>query len=565
MCILENSKYPRGMERIWYKHYPKNVSPSVKADEFSSIVDVFEQSVARYRTRGAFTNMGKTLTYGDLDRLSRDFAAYLQGVLGLKKGDRVAIMMPNLLQYPVALFGILRAGLVGVNVNPLYTPRELEYQLKDSGAKAIVILANMAGTLAKVRKQVPLEHVIVTEIGDLLGFPKKHIVNFVVKKVKKMVPEYDLPDAIDFSRAIMMGSVQSFKRAEVSSSDMAFLQYTGGTTGVAKGAMLSHANMVANMQQISEWMKPTLVEGEEVVVSPLPMYHIFSLTVNCMAFMKIGCRNLLITNPRDLPAFVKDLSKENFTIFVGLNTLFNALCNNEDFCKLNFSHLKATVAGGMAVQRAVNDRWHKVTGLPVLEGYGLTETSPVLCCNPLGDPKGNRIGTIGMPLPDTDIRIVKDDGSDAGHGEPGELWGKGPQVMSGYWNKPEESALVLENGWFKTGDIAVMEPDGYFKIVDRKKDMILVSGFNVYPNEIEDVAALHPGVLESAAIGIPDEKSGEVVKLFVVKKDPALSEKDVLAHCRQNLTGYKVPKLVEFRTELPKTPVGKILRKELRK
>jgi len=552
------------MERVWYKHYPHNVSSTINAEEYSSAVDVFEQSVARYRSLGAFTNMGHTMTYGELDRASRDFAAYLQGVLGLKKGERVALMMPNILQYPVAVFGVLRAGLIGVNVNPLYTPRELEHQLKDSGAKAIVILANMACTLEKVRDKVPLEHVIVTEVGDMLPFPKKHIVNFVVKKVKKMVPAFNIPDAISFSRALMMGSVQNFQRVEVKPDDLAFLQYTGGTTGVAKGAMLSHANMVANMQQISEWMKPELVPGTEVIIAPLPLYHIFCLTVNCLAFMKIGSRNILITNPRDIPNFVKDISKEKFTIFVGLNTLFNGLCNNEAFCKLDFSHMKASVAGGMAVQRAVNDKWMTVTGKPLLEGYGLTETSPVLCCNPLGDPKGNRVGTIGMPVPGTDIRIVKDDGTDAAVGEPGELWGKGPQVMKGYWQRPDETAKVLEGEWFKTGDIAVMEADGYFKIVDRKKDMILVSGFNVYPNEIEDVAASHPGVLESAAIGIPDERSGEIVKLFVVKKDPALTDKDVIAHCRQHLTGYKVPKLVEFRAELPKSNVGKILRKELR-
>ncbi|MEO5667651.1 MAG: AMP-binding protein [Bdellovibrionota bacterium] len=552
------------MERVWYKSYPKKVSTTVNAAEYSSAVDVFEQSVARYRALGAFTNMGHTMTYGELDRRSRDFAAYLQGVLGLKRGDRVALMMPNLLQYPVAVFGVLRAGLIAVNINPLYTPRELEHQLKDSGSKAIVVLANMAHTLDKVRSRLPLEHVIVTEVGDMLPFPKRHLINFVVRKVKKMVPAYDLPDAIPFTRALMMGAVQSFHRVEVKPQDLAFLQYTGGTTGVAKGAMLSHANMVANMQQISEWMKPTLVPGEEIIIAPLPLYHIFSLTVNCLSFMKIGGRNILITNPRDVPAFVKDIQKEKFTIFVGLNTLFNALCHNADFCKLDFSHMKASVAGGMAVQRAVNDKWNTVTGKPILEGYGLTETSPVLCCNPLGDPKANRVGTIGMPVPDTDIRIVKDDGQDAAMGEAGELWGKGPQVMSGYWQRPDESEKVLEDGWFKTGDIAIMEPDGYFKIVDRKKDMILVSGFNVYPNEIEDVAAMHPGILESAAIGVPDEKSGEIVKLFVVRKDPTLTEKDIIAHCRQNLTGYKVPKLVEFRTELPKSNVGKILRKELR-
>jgi long-chain acyl-CoA synthetase len=553
------------MNRIWLEHYPPKVAHHINSAEFSSAVDVFEKSVARYRALGAFTNMGCTLTYGELDKLSRDFAAYLQSVLGLQKGDRVAIMMPNLLQYPVALFGVLRAGLIAVNVNPLYTPRELEHQLKDSGAKAIVILANMASTLTKVRDKVPLEHVIVTEIGDMLGFPKKYIVNFVVKKIKKMVPDFDIPDAIPFARALMMGSVQSFRRVEVQGDDLAFLQYTGGTTGVAKGAMLTHGNMVANMQQISEWMKPKLVPGQEVAVAPLPLYHIFSLTVNCLAFMKIGSRNLLITNPRDLPAFVKELQKEKFTLFVGLNTLFNALCNNEGFRKLDFSHLKACVGGGMAVQRSVNEAWNKTTGVPVLEGYGLTETSPVLCCNPLGDADANRIGSIGLPLPDTEIRIVKDDGSEASQGEAGELWARGPQVMKGYWQRPEETAKVMsDDGWFKTGDIAAMDPDGYFKIVDRKKDMILVSGFNVYPNEVEEVVSVHPGVLESAAVGVSDEKSGEVVKLFVVKKDPALTDKEVIAHCREHLTGYKVPKLVEFRTELPKSNVGKILRKELR-
>lgn len=552
------------MDRIWYQHYPQGVSREVNVNEYDSVVDVFEKSVAKYRGLGAFTNLGKTLTFGDLDRLSRDFAAYLQNVLGLKKGDRVALMMPNILQYPVCLWGVLRAGCVAVNVNPLYTPRELEHQLKDSGARALVVLANMANTYEKVRDKVPVEHVFVTEIGDLLGFPKKQLVNFVVKKVKKMVPDFNLPDAISLSRALMMGAVQSFRRVELKREDLVFLQYTGGTTGVSKGAMLNHANIIANMMQVAEWMKPKLEEGKEVAVAPLPLYHIFSLTVNCFCFFKNGTRNILITNPRDLPKLVKEIAKEPFSIFVGLNTLFNALINNEEFRKLDFSRLKATVGGGMAVQKIVNQRWQELTGVPILEGYGLTETSPVLCCNPLGG-SGNRVGTIGLPLPSTDIRIVKEDGSEASPGEAGELWAKGPQVMSGYWQRPEESAKVLtQDAWFKTGDVAIMDTDGYFRIVDRIKDMILVSGFNVYPNEIEDVVVQCPGVLEAAAVGVPDEKSGELVKVFVVKKDESLTEEQVLAHCRANLTGYKVPKFVEFRKELPKSNVGKILRKELR-
>lgn len=550
--------------RIWFKQYPQGVAHEIDMNEFDSVVDVFEKSVAKFRSSGAFTNMGKTLTYGDLDRMSRDFAAYLQNVLGLKQGDRVAIMMPNVLQYPVCLWGAIRAGCVVVNVNPLYTPRELEHQLKDSGARALIVLANMATTYEKVRTKVPVEHVFVTEIGDLLDFPKKQIVNFVVKKVKKMIPEFNLPDAISLNRALMMGASQSFRRPDIKKDDLAFLQYTGGTTGIAKGAMLSHSNIIANMQQVSEWMKPKLEEAKEVAIAPLPLYHIFSLTVNCLCFMKNGTRNVLITNPRDIPKFVNDIKNEPFSVFVGLNTLFNALCNNEAFRSLDFSHLKATVGGGMAVQGAVNKKWEELTGVPILEGYGLTETSPVLCCNPLGGA-GNRVGTIGLPVPSTEIRIVKEDGSEASQGESGELWGRGPQVMKGYWQRPEESEKVLTpDAWFKTGDIAQMDSDGYFKIVDRIKDMILVSGFNVYPNEVEEVVSHCEGVLESAAIGMADEKSGEVVKLFVVKKDESLTSEQVIAYCKKHLTGYKVPKFVEFRKELPKSNVGKILRKDLR-
>lgn len=551
-------------ERIWHKQYPESVPPEVDLKEFDSIVDVFEKSVAKFRPNGCFTSFGKTLSYGDIDRLSRDFAAYLQKVLGVEKGDRVALVMPNVLQYPVALYGALRAGCVVVNVNPLYTPREMEHQLKDSGAKVVVVLANMAHTFEKIQNNVDVKHVIVTELGDMLGFVKKHLVNFVVKKVKKMVPEYNLEKAISFNNALVMGSIQSFQRPDITGEDLSFLQYTGGTTGVAKGAMLTHANLVANMQQVSAWMSPKLNEGEEVVVAPLPLYHVFSLTVNALCFLKGGFRNILIANPRDMAAFVKEIKNEKFTVFLGLNTLFNGLCHNEEFRNLDFSNLKVTVGGGMAVQQAVSEAWTKLTGCQIYEGYGLTETSPVLCCNPLGGA-GNKIGTIGLPVPNTDVRIFDDEGKEVPIGEVGELWAKGPQVMKGYWQRPEETAKVLtEDGWFKTGDIAVMGEDGYAKIVDRKKDMILVSGFNVFPNEVEEVAVKHEGVLEAAAIGVASDKSGEAVKLFVVKKDASLTEESVIAHCKEHLAGYKVPKLIEFRDELPKSNVGKILRKELR-
>ncbi len=551
-------------KKPWLQNYPKGISPEANVEEFESVVDLFEKSCARFRALPAFENMGKTINFAELDRLSRNFSAYCQNVLGLKKGDRIALQMPNCLQYPIALFGALRAGLVVVNANPLYTPREMEHQFKDSGAKAIVILANMAHNLEKVLKVTPIEHVIITELGDLLGFPKSHIVNFVVKKIKKMVPEYKISSAVKFNEALSIGAGQSLRKVKVDAEDLAFLQYTGGTTGVAKGAMLSHRNIVANMVQIKLWISQELQPGKEVVITALPLYHIFSLTVNCLAFMAMGGKNVLITNPRDIPAFVAELKKQKFTVFTGLNTLFNALCNNDAFTKtVDFSHLKVTVGGGMAVQRAVAERWNAVTGNPIIEAWGLTETSPGLTCNPLGG--GEQIGSIGIPLPSTDVKIIDDEEKDVPQGEPGEICARGPQVMKGYWQRQDETDKVMtKDGYFKTGDIGIMQPDGFFKIVDRKKDMILVSGFNVYPNEIEDVVVKHPGVMEAAAIGVPDEKSGEVVKLFVVRKDPKLAEDDLVKHCKEYLTNYKVPRYVVFRDELPKSNVGKILRKELR-
>ena len=551
------------MERIWLKNYPKNIPSEINPEAFSSVVDIFRTSTNRFLTKTAFINMGHSLSYVELDRLSRDFAAYLQNVAGLKKGDRIVLQMPNLLQYPVALFGALRAGLVIVNTNPLCTPREMQHQYNASGAKAVVILANFANHLEAILPRTPaLKTIIVTELGDLLGFPKKHIVNFVVKKVKKMVPAFHIPQALTFAQVLSLGAAKRLVEPEIVPSDLAFLQYTGGTTGVSKGAMLSHRNMVANMEQIGTWIGSSLVDGEEIIVTALPLYHIFCLTVNCLAFMKIGAANLLITNPRDLPAFVKDLKKYPYTVITAVNTLFNALLHNEDFKRLDFSKLKLAVGGGMAVQRAVSDNWKKVTGHPIFEAYGLTETAPGLTANPLSDK--NRIGTIGLQLPSTDIKIIDDNGADLPVGSSGELAARGPQVMSGYWQRPDETAKVMQGGWFKTGDIAVVDADGFFKIVDRKKDMILVSGFNVYPNEIEDVLAKHPGILESAAVGIADEKSGEVVKVFVVKKDPSLTVESVREYCKENLTGYKVPRFVEFRGELPKTNVGKILRRMLK-
>jgi len=551
------------MEQPWFQSYPEHVPHEIDVEEFSSVPDVFEQTVKKYADRPAFINLGKSLSYAEVDVRATAFAAFLQQVLKLPRGARVAVMMPNLLQYPIAIFGILKAGMTVVNVNPLYTPRELEHQMKDSGADAIVIVANFAHTLEKVVAHTPLKHVIVTQLGDQLDFPKRLIVNLVVKHVKKMVPAYQLPGHIKFNDALAQGAQHRFQPVDIQLDELAFLQYTGGTTGVAKGAMLSHRNIVANMQQAHAWIHGVVDEGGELIVTALPLYHIFSLTANGMVFTKIGATNLLITNPRDIPNFVKELAKYPVTSMTGVNTLFNALTNNAEFAKLDFRRWKLVLGGGMAVQHAVAEKWKKLTGVPLIEAYGLTETSPAAMINPMTLKEYN--GMIGLPIPSTQAEIRDDEGRPLPAGERGELCIKGPQVMQGYWNRPEETAKVLgPDGFLATGDIAIMSPTGYFKIVDRKKDMILVSGFNVYPNEIEDVIADHPGVLEVACIGVQDEKSGEAIKVFVVKKDPALTAEAVIAYCRENLTNYKIPKQVEFRSELPKSNVGKILRRELR-
>jgi long-chain acyl-CoA synthetase len=550
------------MDKIWLKSYPKGIPHEINPDAYSSIVDLFNQAVEKHRFRPSFINMGKQISYLELEQMSRHLAAFFQKDLGLKKGDRIAIMLPNLLQYPVALFAALRAGLIVVNTNPLYTPREMEHQFKDSGARALVVLANMAHHLPEVLPKTKIEHVIVTEVGDLLGFPKSLIVNFAVKYIKKMVKPFHLPQKIGFRDALIRGAAKSFDSVSVAGNDIAFLQYTGGTTGVSKGAVLTHRNIVANMEQLSAWIRGGLTSGNETIATPLPLYHIFSLTVNCLAMMREGATNLLITNPRDLKSFIADLKKHPVSIITAVNTLFVALLNNEEFVHLDFSRLKLSVGGGMAVQTATAERWKKVTGNPLVEAYGLTETAPGLTANPIDGTE--RMGSIGLPLPNTEIKMVKDDGQEAAIGEPGEIWARGPQVMQGYWNRPDETEKVMVGDWFKTGDIGVMMADGYSKIVDRKKDMILVSGFNVYPNEIEDVIAKHPGVLEVAAVGVPDSKSGEVVKIFVVKRDQSLDEEILKKFCRENLTGYKVPRFIEFRKDLPKSNVGKILRRELR-
>ncbi|OQW91966.1 MAG: long-chain-fatty-acid--CoA ligase [Beggiatoa sp. IS2] len=552
------------MEKIWLKRYQKGIPTEINPNEYRSIIDIFEQSCKKFGHRPAFNNMGCSLTFTELDTKTRDFAAYLQNELKLKKGERVAIMMPNLLQYPVALFGILRAGLIVVNVNPLYTPRELQHQLNDSGATAIVIVANFAHVLAEIVEKTTIKHVIVTELGDLLPLPKSWIVNFTVKYVKKMVPPYHLPNAVNMYLALSHGRKLPLEPVEISGEDLAFLQYTGGTTGVAKGAMLTHGNLIANMLQVYTYMGTKVKEGEEILISALPLYHIFCLTVNALIFMKLGGHNILITNPRDIPGFVKELSRWKFTAITGVNTLFNALAHDSNFTKLDFSALHLTVGGGMAVQQAVAKKWKEVTNNPILEGYGLTETSPVVTFNPMDLKEFN--GSIGLPLPSTEISLRNDEDKEVGIGERGELCVRGPQVMRGYWQRPEETAKVLtEDGWLRTGDIATIDEEGFVRIVDRKKDMILVSGFNVFPNEVEEVVAHYPGVLEVACIGIPDEKSGEAVKIFVVtKQGVTLTAKEITDYCKKNLTGYKLPKQVEFRNELPKSNVGKILRRELR-
>ena len=549
------------MEKIWLKRYPPGVPAEIRYDEYRSIGAMFDATVRQFAERPAYHNMGKTLSFAELDRLTRNFGAWLQAK-GLGKGARVAIMMPNCLQYPVVMFGALRAGYVVVNVNPLYTARELEHQLKDSGADAIVILENFARTLEEVRSRVPLKHVIVASLGDLLG-AKGLIVNFVVRNVKKMVPAFELPGALRFNEVLRQGAGRELKPFEVGHDDIAFLQYTGGTTGVSKGAMLLHRNILANICQSEAWLLPSLQGETAVIITALPLYHIFSLTVNCLLMLKVGGCNILITNPRDIPGFVKELARHRYNIITGVNTLFNALMNNPDFAKLDFSALKSAVGGGMAVQKAVADKWKQMTGKPLQEGYGLTETSPSATMNPPYIESYN--GSIGLPLPSTEIAIRNDQKQDVKQGEAGEIAIRGPQVMKGYWQRPEETAKILgPDGFLYTGDVGVMDDKGFVTIVDRKKDMILVSGFNVYPNEIEQVVAMHPGVLECAAIGVQDEHSGEVPKVFVVKKDPNLTEQDVLEHCKKELTGYKRPRYVEFRTELPKTNVGKILRRALR-
>ncbi len=549
------------MERTWQKRYPSGVPNEIDADRYSSLLEIFEESSLTYADRPSFVNMDHSISFKELDELSKTFAAYLQSI-GLKKGDPVAIMMPNLLQYPVAMFGILRAGMVAVNVNPLYTARELKHQLVDSGAKAIVILKNFANTLEKIQHEVDLNTVIVTAIGDLLPAPKRWVVNFAVRYIKKMVPAYSLKNTVEFNAALAAGKRHTYTRPEVVGSDIAFLQYTGGTTGVSKGAMLTHRNMVANLEQVSAVINPLVENGKEVVITALPLYHIFALTANCLTFIKHGGLNVLITNPRDMPGFVKELAKFKFTVIPGVNTLFNGLLHTPGFSDLDFSKLKVALGGGMAVQRAVAENWYKVTGSVLLEGYGLTECAPVVTTNPYDIE--HYTASIGIPLPSTDVKIVDDDGHEVPMGETGEVWVKGPQVMAGYLGRPEATAESIKDGWFATGDMGTVDEHGFFRIVDRKKDMILVSGFNVYPNEIEDVVASHPKVLEVAAIGVPHEASGEVVKVFVVKKDQSLTERELRDYCRENLTAYKVPKLVEFRDELPKTNVGKILRRALK-
>ena len=551
------------LDKIWLQSYEQGVPAEIDLGEFQSLGDLFGKSVSTYPERTAYTCMGASISYSELDTLSRDFAAYLQTVLKLPKGERVAIMMPNVLQYPICMLGALRAGYTVVNCNPLYTGRELEFQLRDSGSKTIVILENFAHTLSKVIGNTSVQNVVIARLGDMLGFPKGSIVNFVVKFIKKMVPAWHLPQAVGFKSAIARGHAADYAPVPVAQEDIAFLQYTGGTTGLSKGAMLTHRNILANTTQAHAWVQSAVTTDGELVVTALPLYHIFALTANCFLFIKVGANNLLITNPRDIPNFVAELGKYPFTVLTGVNTLFNALLNNSDFSALDFSRVKVTLGGGTAVQKGVAERWKKVTGKPLIEAYGLTETSPAATINPINITEYN--GSIGLPISSTEAVIRNDNGVDVPLGERGELCIRGPQVMKGYYNQPEETANVfMPDGFLRTGDIAVMDNKGYVRIVDRKKDMILVSGFNVYPNEVEDVLAMHPGVLEVAAIGVPDDKTGEAVKIFVVKKDQALTSAQLIMHCREFLTSYKVPSQVEFRNDLPKTNVGKILRRELR-
>ena len=552
------------MQKPWLESYPSGVPHEISTDGYESLVDLYKEAIGEFSDRPAYTNMGKTISYGELDRLTLSFAAWIRNETKLAKGDRIAVMMPNLLQYPVVVFGALRAGLVVVNTNPLYTDRELEHQLKDSGAKAIVVVEAFAHTVADVLDHTEVETVITTKFGDMLGFPKAMLVNFVIRKIKKMVPPFSLPQAHDFKDVIATTPGTAADDAKLTLDDIAFLQYTGGTTGVAKGAMLTHKNMVSNANQALAWINSVdIKKGQEFIVTALPLYHIFALTANCMVFMKLGAQNLLITNPRDIPGFVKELGKYPFTALTGVNTLFNALLANEDFRKLDFSKMKVVLGGGMAVQEAVASDWKKVTGVTLVEAYGLTETSPAACINPMDLKEYN--GAIGLPICSTDACVMDPEGNMLGTSGEGELCIRGPQVMKGYWQREDATAETIDkDGWLHTGDVAVMDEKGFFKIVDRLKDMILVSGFNVYPNEIESVIAMMPEVLEVGAIGIPDDHSGEVVKVVITKKDQSLTKEQVLAHCKENLTGYKRPKVISFVDELPKSNVGKILRRELR-
>lgn len=552
------------MEKIWFQNYPEGSEKFLDTSKYESILDMFDKAAREHPDRPAYINMGQVLTFRKLEERSRAFAAYLQNEFKLQRGDRVALMMPNLLQYPIALFGILRAGLIAVNVNPLYTPRELELQLQDSGAVAIIVVSNFASTLEKVVFNTNVKHVILTRMGDQLSFGKRTLVNFVVKYVKKLVPKYKLPHAVTFREVLSIGKYRQYVRPEISREDLAFLQYTGGTTGVAKGAMLTHGNIITNVFQAKWIAEPFIGDHSRTrsAILALPLYHVFALTVNCLLFLELGITAILITNPRDIEGFVKELKKYRFEAITGVNTLFNALLNNENFKEVDFSALKLSVGGGMAIQQSVATRWHELTGCNIIEGYGMTECSPLIAACPINVVKHN--GTIGVPVPNTDIKIIKDDGSDAKIGEAGELWVKCDQVMQGYWQRPEATSEVLKDGWMATGDIVIMDESYSLRIVDRKKDIILVSGFNVYPNEIEDVVMLNYKVSEAVAIGVPHAVSGETIKIFVVKKDDSLTRDELRNHCRQYLTGYKVPKEIEFRDELPKTNVGKILRRVLR-
>lgn len=551
------------MEKIWLKSYESGVSAEVDTKRFDSIVDLFLKSVAHYKQKPAFTNMGKSYTYQEIDTLSTQLASFFQNELKLPKGERVAIMMPNVLQYPISVFGILRAGLVVVNVNPMYTMRELQGQLKNSGATTIIVLENFAHTVESVLAKTDVKNVIVASVGDLLGFFKGNFINFALRTVKKKVPAFHIEGSVTFNQALKLGKQKKFEPIPLTHDDLAFLQYTGGTTGVAKGAMLTHGNIVSNMMQVSEWIKSSMHPGDEVIVTALPLYHIFSLTANLMTFIDLGAENILITNPRDMTGMIKELKKHKITAITGVNTLFNALINHPDFASIDFSTWRVTLGGGMAVQKTVADKWKEVTGMPLCEAYGLTETSPAACINPLKMSEYN--GMIGLPVPSTDVQIRDDQGNEVPVGVSGELCIKGPQVMKGYWNCPEETASTLgADGFLATGDIAVMNEEGFLKLVDRKKDTIVVSGFNVYPNEIEEVVASHPDILEVACLGIPDEKTGEAIKIFVVAKDKSLTKEQIVAHCRENLTGYKIPRSIVFLDELPKSSVGKILRKDLK-